>query len=236
VLGLPPHVTTCLFDLDGVLTQTAVVHRAAWQETFDDYLRSRSEQTGEAFQPFDPDRDYNDYVDGRPRKDGVRTFLASRGINPEPETVDVLAERKNDVVMRRMRADGVKVFEGSVEYVRRAREAGLRRAVVSASANTQQVLEVTGLGELMETVVDGVVASQENLRGKPAPDTFLAAAQRLGVEPAQAAVFEDAVAGVQAGHAGGFYVVGVDRVGHADDLATHGADVVVGDLSELMDR
>ena len=245
MLGLPPEVTACLFDLDGVLTETATVHNAAWAEVFDEYLRERAARTGERFVPFDPDRDYYSYVDGRPRADGVRTFLASRGIvlpdgspddPPEAETVHGLGNRKNAVVLRLIRDRGVRAYPGSVAYVRAARDAGLRRAVVSASANCAEVLAAAGIADLLEVRVDGLVAAAEGLRGKPYPDTFLAAARRLGLAPGQAAVFEDAIAGVQAGHAGGFgYVVGVDRAGHADALRAHGADIVVRDLAELLD-
>lgn len=228
-----------------MLTQTAVVHRAAWQETFDDLLRRRAERTGEAFRPFDPAHDYNEYVDGRPRADGVRTFLASRGIvlpeggpddPPDADTVRSVGDRKNDILLRRLRTDGVLVYPGSVEYLRRTQRAGLRRAVVSASANTREVLAAADIADLVEVVVDGLVATDEHLRGKPHPDTFLAAAKRLGVPVEQAAVFEDATAGVEAGKAGGFgHVVGVDRVDHADELRRRGADVVVRDLSELLE-
>ncbi len=244
MLGLPDHVTACLFDLDGVLTQTAKVHNAAWTETFDAFLRERATRTGEAFRPFDPGADYNSYVDGRPRADGVRTFLASRGIElpegkpddpPDAPTVNGLGNRKNENLLRRIRRDGVEVYDGSIAYVRAAQAAGLARAVVSASANTQDVLRTTGIADLFEAVVDGVVAAREGLRGKPAPDSFLAGARQLGVPPANAVVFEDALAGVEAGRAGGFgFVVGVDRVHHADDLRAHGADIVVSDLSELL--
>jgi beta-phosphoglucomutase family hydrolase len=243
VLGLPDHVTACLFDLDGVLTQTAKVHNAAWAETFDAFLRRRSEARGERFVPFDPGADYNRYVDGRPRADGVRTFLASRGITlpegdpddpPDADTVNGVGNRKNEILLRRIHHDGVQVYDGSVAYLRAAAEAGLRRAVVSASANCADVVAAAGLTDLLEARVDGVVARRRKLRGKPHPDTFLAGAELLGVDPAHAAVFEDALAGVEAGRAGGFgYVVGVDRVGQADELRAHGADVVVTDLSEL---
>jgi beta-phosphoglucomutase family hydrolase len=244
VLGLPARVIACLFDLDGVLTQTARVHNAAWEETFNDFLRDRARRTGEVFRPFDPGHDYNRYVDGRARADGVRSFLASRGITlpegapndpPTANTVHGVGNRKNKIVLRRIHADGVQVYEGSVEYLKAATRAGLRRAVVSASANCKDVVEAAGIADLLEVRVDGIVAREEGLRGKPYPDTFLAAAQLLGERPEQAAVFEDALAGVEAGRAGEFgYVVGVDRVGQAADLAAHGADVVVRDLSELM--
>jgi beta-phosphoglucomutase family hydrolase len=245
VLGLPDTIKACLFDLDGVLTKTAAVHNAAWKETFDAFLSARAEATGEPFVPFDPDGDYNRYVDGRPRADGVRTFLGSRGITlpegspddpPGADTVNGLGNRKNVLLTERIRTDGVDVFEGSVAYLRAVKAAGLRRAVVSASANARDVLSVTGLDQLVEAIVDGVVARTEGLSGKPAPDTFVAGARHLGVSPAEAAVFEDAQAGVAAGRAGGFgFVVGVDRVGQAEELRSQGADIVVRDLSELMD-
>jgi beta-phosphoglucomutase family hydrolase len=244
VLGLPDSVTACLFDLDGVLTQTARVHNAAWEEMFNAYLRDRATRTGEPFVPFDPDRDYREYVDGRPRADGVRTFLASRGITlpegspddpPGADTVNGLGNRKNVQLLRRIKEHGVQAYSGSVTYLRAARDAGLRRAVVSASANCKDVVEAAGLAEFLEVRVDGQLAAEQGLRGKPHPDTFLAGARMLGVEPGQAAVFEDALAGVQAGRAGGFgYVVGVDRVGHAAALRENGADVVVDDLAELL--
>jgi beta-phosphoglucomutase family hydrolase len=246
VLGLPRQVVACLFDLDGVLTQTARVHDAAWTEMFDAYLRTRSTGTGEPFVPFDPDADYNRYVDGKPRLDGVRSFLASRGITlpegdehdpPGTPSVHGLGRLKNDIVLRRIREHGVDVYPGSVRYLHAAREAGLRRAVVSSSANCHDVLVAAGLDDLIEARVDGQLAAREGLRGKPAPDTFLAGARLLGVEPAGAAVFEDALAGVEAGRAGGFgYVVGVDRVDHADELRAAGADAVVADLAELLDE
>jgi beta-phosphoglucomutase family hydrolase len=243
VLGLPAEVTACLFDLDGVLTQTAKVHAAAWQRMFDDYLRRRATQTNTAFVPFDPVRDYDEYVDGKPRYDGVRSFLTARGIElpegeiddpPDAETIHGLGSRKNEIVLKLIHEQGVEPYAGSVAYVKAAREAGLRRAVVSSSTNCRDVLRAAGIEDLFEQIVDGVVAEREHLRGKPAPDTYLAGARALGVEPAHAAVFEDALAGVEAGRAGRFgCVVGVDRVGQADALQAHGADVVVRDLSEL---
>jgi beta-phosphoglucomutase family hydrolase len=245
VLGLPAGVTACLFDLDGVLTQTAKVHAAAWKQVFDDYLRRRAAVNGEAFVAFDPVRDYDEYVDGRPRYDGVRSFLASRAIElpeggpddpPGAETVHGLGNRKNEIVLKLIREHGVEPYEGSVRYVQAARAAGLRRAVVSSSTNCRDVLTAAGIKDLFEEIVDGVVAEREHLHGKPAPDTFLAGARALQVEPAQAAVFEDALAGVEAGRAGRFgFVVGVDRVGQATELRAHGADVVVEDLAELLD-
>ncbi len=244
VLGLPSQVIACLFDLDGVLTNTAAVHRKAWAEMFDRYLRERAARTGEPFAPFDPLSDYERYVDGKPREDGVRDFLASRNIRlPEggphkgsdAETVWQLGQRKNDLVQRRIHDDGVEVFEGSRRYLEAAQRAGLRRAVVSSSANAAEVLKVAGLERLLEARIDGVTAAQRQLPGKPAPDTYLAGARALGVSPSQAAVFEDALAGVEAGRAGGFAcIVGVDRVGQAAELQRHGATVVVRDLGELL--
>lgn len=244
MLGLPDQVTACLFDLDGVLTQTALVHNAAWAQTFDAFLMDRAAITGELFRPFDPGPDYHRYVDGRARADGVRSFLASRDIElpegtpddaPDVDTVHGLGNRKNVVLLRLLDQNGVQVYEGSVVYLREAQRAGLRRAVVSASANCAAVVAAAGLEDLLEVRIDGVVARERGLRGKPHPDTFLAAAQLFGVEPDRAVVFEDAIAGVEAGRAGGFgYVVGVDRVGQADELLAHGADVVVRDLAELL--
>ena len=244
-LGLPDGVTGCLFDLDGVLTKTAQVHDAAWQEMFDGYLRARAQRTGQPNAPFDPVRDYEEYVDGKPRADGTRSFLASRGIElPEggeddpadAETVHGLGNRKNEILLRRIREDGVQAYEGSVRYVRAVRDAGLRRAVVSSSANCRDVLVAAGIEDLFEARIDGLVAGRDHLRGKPAPDTFMAGARALGLAPAAAAVFEDALAGVAAGRAGRFgYVVGVDRAGQADALRSHGADRVVADLAVLMD-
>jgi beta-phosphoglucomutase family hydrolase len=235
-LGLPAGIKACLFDLDGVLTRTAELHAAAWKSMFDDYLRERAGGRGEAFAPFDLHDDYDAYVDGKPRLDGVRSFLASRGIELPDETVRELGDRKNSLVLRLIRERGVRVYEGSVRYVEAVRAAGLRRAVVSSSRNTADVLAAAGIAELFEARIDGVVAEQQHLHGKPAPDTFLAGASALGVPAAAAAVFEDALAGVEAGRAGAFgYVVGVDRVGQADALRAHGADVVVQDLAELLE-
>jgi beta-phosphoglucomutase family hydrolase len=246
VLGLPDAIRGCLFDLDGVLTKTAQVHDAAWKEMFDSFLREWARQTGLPFVPFDPVKDYDEYVDGKPRADGTRSFLASRGIErpegrpddpPGTPTVYGLSNGKNEIVLRRIREDGVEAYEGSVRYVRAARDAGLRRAVVSSSANCHDVLVAAGIENLFEARIDGVVAERQHLRGKPAPDTFLAGARALGLEPPAAAVFEDALAGVAAGRAGGFgYVVGVDRAGQAEALKAHGADIVVADLAELLDR
>lgn len=245
MLGLPSHVRACLFDLDGVLTRTAEVHAAAWKQMFDGYLRERAAREGTAFVAFDAVGDYDEYVDGRPREDGVRTFLAARGVHlpegapddpPESETVGGLGARKNELVLRRIREDGVEPYEGSVRFVHAVRQAGLRCAVVSSSANCRAVLAGAGIEDLFDERIDGVVARDRGLRGKPAPDTYLEAARQLGLDPGAAAVFEDALAGVEAGRAGRFgVVVGVDRVGQAEQLRAHGADVVVRDLAELLE-
>ena len=235
MLDLPAGITTCLFDLDGVLTQTAKVHARAWKELFDGYLRERAQRNGEPFEEFALPRDYDKYVDGKPRLDGVRSFLASRGIEEPDETVQALGTRKNELVLRLIHDQGVEAYAGSVRFVEAAREQGLRRAVVSSSTNCQDVLDAAGIDHLLEARVDGLVAEREGLAGKPAPDTFLAGARMLGAEPGEAAVFEDALAGVEAGRAGAFgWVVGVDRSGQADELRRHGADIVVQDLAELL--
>jgi HAD superfamily hydrolase (TIGR01509 family) len=220
MLGLPDGISACLFDLDGVLTRTATVHAAAWKEMFDEYLRRRSDETGEPFVPF-----------------ASRGIALPDGTGTDPPTVATvhgLGNRKNELVLAKM-AVGVDVYSGSVRYAEAVRDAGLRRAVVSSSANTRSVLKTTGLEGLFEVVVDGLTAERENLAGKPAPEMFLFAARCLEVPAANAAVFEDALAGVEAGRAGRFgYVVGVDRTGQAEELRRHGAHVVVRDLEELL--
>jgi beta-phosphoglucomutase family hydrolase len=231
--------------LDGVLTRTARVHAAAWKEMFDAFLRDRATQPEEPFVPFNPVSDYGGYIDGKLRYDGVRSFLTSRGIElpegaptdpPEANTVHGLGNRKNELVVSLIRTKGVEAYDGSVRYVRAAGDAGLGCAVVSASANTRDVLEAAGIADLFEVLIDGTVAAEHHLRGKPAPDTFLAAAKALEVNASEAVVFEDALVGVAAGRAGGFgFVVGVDRVGQADALREHGADVVVQDIAELLE-
>ncbi len=246
MLGLPPGIQACLFDLDGVLTDTAAVHAAAWKEMFDEFLRDYATQHGIAFQAFDARAEYDAYVDGKPRANGVRDFLTARGITlpegtaddpPSAMTVNGLGNRKNEAVQRRIRTEGVHVFEGSRRYLQAAEKAGLRRAVVSSSANTREVLDVTGLAQYIEQIVDGVTIRTDGLKGKPAPDTFLAAAKGFGLEPSAAAVYEDALAGVSAGRSGNFgHVIGVDRVGQAAELKSHGADVVVRDLAELLEN
>lgn len=244
MLGLPDGVRVLLFDLDGVLTQTAALHTRAWTETFDDFLREHSHHTGEPFVPFDPVADYATYVDGKRRIDGVRDFLGSRDITlprgkptdgPERMTLNGVGNRKNERVLQLMRDEGVAVYPGSARYLEAARAHDLPCAVVSSSANAALVLDVTGLESQIDVLVDGSLAHALGLPGKPAPDTFLEAARRLGVRPGEAAVFEDALAGVEAGRAGNFgYVVGVDRIGQSEALRAAGADVVVSDLEELL--
>ncbi|MFJ5775443.1 HAD family hydrolase [Streptomyces sp. NPDC093094] len=242
-LGLPEGIQACLFDLDGVVTKTAAVHAAAWKEMFDAYLRERE---GPDFRPFDAVAEYDEHVDGRPRADGVRTFLAARGIElpeggpddpPDAVTVHGLGNRKNVLLLEKIRTGGVEAYDGTLRYIEAARADGMRTAIVSSSANCQDVLRAVGAEHLFDVRVDGVVAAERGLPGKPRPDTFLAAAHDLGLEAKQAAVFEDAQAGMDAGRSGGFgYVVGIDRVGQTDALYEHGADIVVQDLAELGDK
>ncbi|WP_328451762.1 MULTISPECIES: HAD family hydrolase [unclassified Amycolatopsis] len=239
--GLPETITACLFDLDGVLTGTAVLHREAWKRTFDEFLRARD---GAGFQEF-TDKDYATYVDGRPRADGVREFLKSRGITlPEGDpddavdapTVNGVGNRKNELVLKIIDERGVSPYPGSIRYLDAVKAAGLRIAVVTSSANGAKVLDAGDLSKYVEARVDGLTIRERHLKGKPAPDSFLAGAEALGVKPANAAVFEDAQSGVQAGKAGGFgYVVGVNRADQAEELRAHGADVVVDDLAELLE-
>lgn len=244
-LLLPDGISACLFDLDGVITKTASLHAAAWKKMFDDFLAERGEALGGDARPFALPSDYTAYVDGRLRQDGVRAFLESRGISvpegstddpPTAETIYGLGTRKNALFAEVLERDGVEVYDSSVSLVRAVLAEGLHTAVVSASRNCAALLAAAGIADLFEVRVDGEVAAERDLPGKPAPDTFVAAATDLGLEPGACVVFEDAVSGVAAGRAGGFgYVVGVDRAGHRDDLLAHGADVVVDDLAELME-
>jgi beta-phosphoglucomutase family hydrolase len=243
--GLPDAIRACLFDLDGVLTQTASVHARAWKQTFDEFLRRRPAEDGTPFVPFDEVSEYDEYVDGKSRTDGVRSFLAERGISVPPGhkdddaaagTICGLANAKNTTLLRVLATEGVEPFPGSVRYVRAVRAAGLATAVVSASANCRAVLAAAGLDHDFDVIVDGLTADARGLAGKPAPDTYLAAAADVALPPAAAAVFEDALAGVRAGRAGQFgWVVGVDRTGQARELRAAGADTVVTDLAELLD-
>ena len=233
-----------LFDLDGVLTATAKVHAACWKKMFDEYLLMRANKIGEAFRPFDIEKDYLAYVDGKLRYDGVRDFLKSRAIElpegspddaPTAETVCGLGNRKNDMVNDVLQSEGVEPYQGSVALVRQLRGKGMKTAVVSSSHNCLAVLQAAKMADLFDARVDGEVADRLQLRGKPAPDTFLAASKQLGVPPQRAVVVEDAIAGVQAGRDGRFgLVVGVARKGDVDALKDNGADVVVADLSELV--
>jgi beta-phosphoglucomutase family hydrolase len=244
-LGLPSQIRVCLFDLDGVVTRTAAQHAKAWKDMFDEFLAEEAQRRGTAFVPFDIATDYVAYVDGKRRLDGTRSFLASRGIDlPEGGDDDTLADHtvrglsnaKNARVLQLIQTEGVEVFDDAVTYLTALREAGVPRAVVTSSANAEQVLSVTKLEGYFDARVDAVVAAEQNLAGKPAPDTFLAGARLLGVSAGEAAVFEDALAGVEAGRAGAFgRVVGVDRVGQAAELKAHGADVVVAALTELLE-
>ena len=248
LIGLDRTVVACVFDLDGVLTASAALHAAAWQETFDQLLARHHESVGDRFgpwRPFDVQHDYELYIHGRPRIEGVHTFLASRGIRlpegriddpPGTETAHGLANQKNDALRRRLGHDGVSAFDGSIRFLEVAHEAGLRCAVVSASANTDAILDRSGLRELVDAVVDGVVIQSENLRAKPAPDSVLAACRRLAVQPGTVASFETTYAGIAAGRSAGVHsVIGVDRSGRAASLVAEGADRVVSDLAELID-
>lgn len=238
----PETYDAMVVDLDGVVTDTASVHAAAWKQLFDDYLAARAERTGEPFVPFEPD-DYRRHVDGKPRYDGVRDFLAARGITlpegepadpPDRETVCGLGNRKDAAFNERLARDGVSVFDTTVEVLRRARRARMGVALFSSSRNTRQVLHRAGLEDLFDAIVDGVDAEELGLPGKPHPAVPLEAAARIGAKPERTVLVEDAVAGVEAGRRGGFrLVVGVDRTGHGDDLRAHGADVVVTDLVEI---
>lgn len=233
-----------LFDLDGVLTATARLHAACWKRMFDEFLSARAAREGGTFQPFDIATDYPQYVDGKPRYDGVRSFLEARGLTlpggepddpPGRETVAGLGNRKNDLIREVLVAEGVDVYEGSVALVRRLRTLGVKTAVVSSSRNAEAVLGAAGIEDLFDDRIDGNVAEARALAGKPSPDTFLAGAAALGVEPARAVVVEDAIAGVAAGRAGGFgLVIGVDRTGRPEALRASGADIVVADLAELV--
>jgi HAD superfamily hydrolase (TIGR01509 family) len=248
LIGLDGRVCACVFDLDGVLTASEALHAAAWQETLDPLLARHHESVGERFgpwRPFDPRRDYERYIHGRPRIEGVHAFLASRGIRlpegdpadpPGVESAQGLANRKNDALRRRLEAEGVNAFEGSTRFLEVVHEAGLRSAVVSASANTETILRRAGLAGLVDRLVDGDMIRRESLQVKPAPDSLLAACRLLGVEPASVATFETTLAGIDAGRAAGVQqVIGVDRSGRAAALVQQGADRVVSDLGDLID-
>jgi Cof subfamily protein (haloacid dehalogenase superfamily)/HAD superfamily hydrolase (TIGR01509 family) len=234
-LGLPPRARACLFGLEGVLTQTAKLHADAWKRLFDQYLRERARASGEPFIPFDAVRDYSAHFDGKPPLDDVRSFLASRGIELPEKTVRALSARKDELLAELLGQERVETYEGSVRYVQAAREAGLRTAVVSSSGHCGEALRSAGIAELFDARIDGPVADAQHLSAKAAADTYLAAAAAVGVPSEEAVVFDDELDGVEAGRSGHFgYVVGVDRLGRAADLRRHGADVVVSDLSALL--
>jgi beta-phosphoglucomutase family hydrolase len=234
-----------LFDLDGVITDTASLHAACWKQTFDEYLRKHAAQHGEDFRPFDIATDYRLHVDGKSRFDGVRGFLASRGLqlpegdpddSPELETVCGLGNRKNELIHKHLEDSGVVAYEGSVRFIHQLRQQGFRIAVVTSSQNCEAVLKAAGLDGLFKVQVDGNVIHARQLAGKPAPDAFLTAARLLQAEPARSVVIEDAISGVEAGAAGHFgLVIGVARKGNAAELRSHGAHLVVDDLGELVD-
>lgn len=247
LLGLPPEVVACVFNLDGVLIPSALLHVAAWAETFDEFITARAERTHREIAPFNPRTDYPQHIHARPRLDGVRTFLASRGIRlseGEPsdpagaETVQGLANRKQQAMLRRLERQGIAAFEGSRRYLELAHDAGVHCAVVSASANTATILERAGLSGLIDERVDGETIRVEHLRVKPAADTLLAACRKLGVAPEKAASFETSRAGVAASKAAGLrLVVGVDDGGSAaNGLRAEGADVIVSGVAELLER
>lgn len=222
-LGIPEKITALLFDLDGVLTSTAVLHRKAWKQTFEGMGQPFSEQ------------DYLAYVDGKPRYDGVRSFLTSRGLTPPEDEIRRIGDQKNDLVNQIIDEEGITPYPGSVRYLQAARAAGVPIGVVTSSANAMRVLRAGNLLDYVDALVDGNVITASNLHGKPAPDSFVEGARRLKTPPEHAAVYEDALAGVKAGHDGGFgFVVGVDRGHQAEALKTNGADVVVNELDELL--
>ncbi|WP_447986626.1 HAD family hydrolase [Nitrospira sp. Nam74] len=233
-----------LFDLDGVVTKTAAVHARAWRHLFNDYLKADSIRTDQPFRPFDIEHDYRQYVDGKPRYEGVKSFLDSRGIalpwgtptdGPEENTIYGLGNKKDGYFQTYLRETGVEVYPGTVRFLRMVRDHGMKTAVVSSSNHAQQVIETAGLTPLFDTRIDGHEAQRLHLRGKPAPDTFVEAARRLDVPPPQAIIIEDALAGVEAGRKGGFgLVIGLDRRNQAEALRQHGADIVAADLAEFL--
>jgi beta-phosphoglucomutase family hydrolase len=224
-LGLPDNIAACLFDLDGVITQTATQHAQAWKETFESVLHV----------PFDAVKDYDEYVDGKPRQEGVKSFMDARGLTPDPATVAAIAQQKDARYLQLLHEQGVRTYPGTLRYIDEARRQRKKLAVVSASRHTTEVLRAAKLDTTFDAQVDGIVAERERLRGKPAPDTYLKAASMLQIQPQNAAVYEDALAGVEAGRNGEFgLVIGVDRAGQRDALLRHGAGIVVSDLAELL--
>ena len=235
-LGLPSMTRACLFDLDGVLTRTEGLHAAAWKQTLDTYLQEQAQGAGQPFVAFDADADPGLHLDGKAAHEGVRAFLASRGLEPPAEVIEELARRKDELLLELLRQQRVEAYEGSVSFVRAVRDAGLRTAVISSSSYCDEVLESSGIADLFDVRIDTRLAAQDHLADLPAPDLLVAAARALGVDPKQSAVFEGAISGVEAGRAGRFgYVVAVDRVGRATDLREHGADAVVSDLATMME-
>jgi beta-phosphoglucomutase family hydrolase len=240
----PDHFDAVLFDLDGVLTATAKLHARAWKEAFDQFLKKRAEKTGGDFQPFDLKQDYEDYVDGKPRYDGVESFLVSRNIKlphgesddpPDTETVCGLGNKKDALFNQIMKDEGVELFQGTITWIRQLRQAGIKIAVVSSSKHCKIIIESAGIADLFDARVDGNVTDDLKLKGKPAPDTYLKAAEMLGAQPQRAVVVEDALAGVESGRNGGFgLVIGVDRKDDAEALRAHGANLVVQDLQEMV--
>jgi Cof subfamily protein (haloacid dehalogenase superfamily)/HAD superfamily hydrolase (TIGR01509 family) len=236
-LGLPPRTRACLFGLDGVLTQTAKLHAEAWKRLFDPYIRQRARAAGQPVVPFDAIQDYHAHFHGRPAMDGVRSFLDARGVELPEKTVRALTERKGQIMVELLGHERAETYEGSVEYVRAARAAGLRTAVVSSSKHCRETLQSAGIADLFDAQIDGVLAAREHLADKPAPDAYLAAARTVGVQPEDAVVFDDELAGVEAARGGHFgYVVGLDRRGRAFEFRRHGADLVVPDLASLRDQ
>jgi beta-phosphoglucomutase family hydrolase len=240
----PDRFDAVLFDLDGVITATARIHASAWKQAFDKILKKRA--GGESFRPFDKHSDYEDYVDGKPRYDGAQSFLDSRHIDvprgtpddsPDKITVSGIANRKNELFEEALKREPVDVFEGTLDWIRHLRRAGIKTAVVSSSSHCEAILQNAGISSLFDARVDAEIADRMKLEGKPAPDTYLKAAEMLGVDPKRAVVVEDALAGVEAGRSGGFgLVIGVDRKHDADDLKKHGAGIVVNDLKEMPSR
>ncbi len=239
----PARYWAAILDMDGVITRSARTHLGAWKRLFDDYLRERAKRTGEELWPF-TEEDYYRYVDGKPRYEGAESFLQSRGINlpfgeiadaPEKETVSGLGNRKNQYFLSQLNQHGVESYDSTKDFIQWFKTAGGLVAAISSSRNARSVLDAAGVTDLFDAIVDGVDSTRLNLKGKPQPDIFLEAARQLGVKPAHAVVFEDAIAGVEAGRAGGFgLVVGVDRQGNNTGLKEAGSDIVIRDLSELM--
>jgi alpha,alpha-trehalase len=239
----PDGYDAAVLDMDGVVTRSARAHAAAWKRMFDEYLEKRSEEEGRDYEPFDAEDEYYRLVDGKPRYEGVRRFLEARGVSlphgdpddpPGRETVCGLGNLKNEYFLEHLKENGAEAYSSTVEFVHWLRERKVGVAVISSSKNAKAVLEAAGVLDLFPVIIDGVYAVRHELEGKPEPDVFLAAAQKLGADPGRTLIVEDAVAGVQAGRAGGFkLVIGVDRSGRNAELERSGADFIVSDLSEI---